>query len=301
LPLKLAATPPPNRRMSRAELMGSHTHFSCSGIGVHVWIREGTYLARGSFQGKSFGETLAPDAQRAAARLRQILNELDNGVFVRPTERRKRLISNGKNQRSKLRDLVAEFLADKRRSRGLQTAQDYRSRLAPVLDFAELAENSKRWPLAMDIDVDFGKSLRAFLHQYCCTRNGRPGCQTKALSGRQIVNVLECLRTVLHWARSARIRKLPADWIMPLTADLIGRPPAKNPMRADPLPQAVRVQMVTAMDRWQLSQLATSLVLPLRPGEAAGLLIGDVNFDKGWLEFGEHLKDVNFTKGKTSS
>ena len=37
------------------------------------------------------------------------------------------------------------------------------------------------------------------------------------------------------------------------------------------------------MDRWQLCQLSLSLVLPLRPDEAAGLLIGDVNFDKGWL------------------
>jgi integrase len=58
--------------------------------------------------------------------------------------------------------------------------------------------------------------------------------------------------------------------------------------------------MVAVMDRWQLCQLAISMVLPLRPDEAAGLLIADVNFDKGWLEFGERLKDANFTKGKTA-
>src|SRR5436853_7696233 len=46
--------------------------------------------------------------------------------------------------------------------------------------------------------------------------------------------------------------------------------------------------------------LVWSIVLPLRPDEAAGLIIGDVDFEKGWLEFGERLKDCNFTKGKTA-
>jgi hypothetical protein len=54
------------------------------------------------------------------------------------------------------------------------------------------------------------------------------------------------------------------------------------------------------MDAWQLCQLAMSLVLPLRPDEAAGLLIGDVNFDRSWLEFGERMKGTNPTKGRTS-
>ncbi len=54
------------------------------------------------------------------------------------------------------------------------------------------------------------------------------------------------------------------------------------------------------MDRWQLCQLGISRVLPLRPDEATGLLIGDVNFEKGWLQFGEQFKDANFTKGRTA-
>jgi integrase len=81
---------------------------------------------------------------------------------------------------------------------------------------------------------------------------------------------------------------------------LVGTPPAKNPLREDKLPLEVRAQIVGAMDRWQLCQLSPSLVLPLRPDEAAGLLIGDVNFERGWLEFGERLRGVNFTKGKTA-
>ena len=58
---------------------------------------------------------------------------------------------------------------------------------------------------------------------------------------RQVVNVLECLRTMLHWARSAQVRKLPADWVSPLTPDLIGQPPAKDPLREDKLPMATRI------------------------------------------------------------
>ena len=194
--------------------------------------------------------------------------------------------------------LVSAFLARKRASRGRQTARDYASRLSPVLDFAEKKENLKRWPLAMDIDTDFAGSLRAFLFEYRTTRNGRPGGKPRPLSARQVVNILECLRTLFHWARNAQDRKLPADWVMPLTADLVGASPAKNPLRADKLPLETRADLVRRMDRWQLCQLTLSSVLPLRPDEAAGLLIGDVNFDRGWLEFGERLKDCNFTKGK---
>ena len=281
--------------------MGGHTHSTTVGIDVHVWSRGGKFLARGRFQGQSFGETLGNDSLHATARLRELLTKIDNGNFVRPSEGRKRLVSSSSRiARLTLRELVASFVADKRKSRGRQTAGDYASRLAPVLDFAEKSDNLARWPLAIDIDADFVQSLRAFLFQHRSTRNGRPGGAARTLSQRQIVNVLECLRTMLHWGKSANVRKLPADWIMPLTSDLIGAPPAKNPLRDDKLPLDVRVRLVGAMDSWQLCHLALSLVLPLRPDEAAGLLIGDVNFEKGWLDFGERFQDANFTKGKTA-
>lgn len=54
------------------------------------------------------------------------------------------------------------------------------------------------------------------------------------------------------------------------------------------------------MDRWQLCHLAISLVLPLRPGEATGLLIGDVDWERGRLEIGPRLGGTGFTKGRTS-
>lgn len=54
------------------------------------------------------------------------------------------------------------------------------------------------------------------------------------------------------------------------------------------------------MDRWQLIHLSLSLVLPLRPEEAAGLLVGDVDFAKGWLVIGTRLDGDDSTKGRTS-
>src|SRR5436190_1048901 len=54
------------------------------------------------------------------------------------------------------------------------------------------------------------------------------------------------------------------------------------------------------MGLWQFCQLALSVALPLRPDEAAGLLVGDVDFEKGWLGFGERFTDCNFTKSRTA-
>jgi integrase len=172
--------------------------------------------------------------------------------------------------------------------------------LAPVLDFAERAANVKRWPLAIDIDTEFVTSLRAFLFEYRSTRNGRLGGQPRMLSGRQVTNILQCLRTALHWARSAEPRILPADWVVPLTPELVGKLPLKNPVCKDKLPLETRVALVDRMDCWQLCQLIFSVVLPLRPDEAAGLLISDVNFEEGWLEFGARFHDRNFTKARTA-
>ena len=288
------------RRMMRAELMGSHTHVSLSGTKVHVWLRSGRWIARGRHLGRPFGENLGATEPQALACLRDILSKLDHGVYVRPTERRNKVISRSPAGRHTLRELVSEFLAEKRQTRGQQTALDYRVRLNPVLDFAEQSENLKRWPLARDIDVEFALKLRAYLYEYRSTRNGRANGVPKTLSGRQVFNILECLRTMLHWARSASNRILPADWLMPVTAAIIGVPPKLNPLRPDKLPLDLRAGLVHEMDVWQLCHLILSFVLPLRPDEAAGLLVSDINWQHGWLEFGERMKDANFTKGKTA-
>jgi integrase len=286
--------------MVRAELMGAHTHATVNGAQVHVWQRGQKYLARGRYQGQAFGETIGETEKEAASRLRLLLTEIENGSYVRPSDGRERVLSNGRAPKLTLRQLIAEFLAEKRKLRGEQTAGDYKSRLMPVLKFAEVPESTKRWPFAHNIDRDFVVGLRSFLFQYQTTRNGRINGEPKAMSHRQVCNVLECLRTLVRWACTPAVQKLPAGWTTPLTDDLIGAAPPKDPFREDKLPQEARVKLARAMDRWQLCQLALLMVLPMRPDEAAGLLVSDVNLDRGWLEFGQRFTDCNFTKARTA-
>ncbi len=288
------------REMVRAELMGSHTHVTLCGVQVHVWKRCGKFIARGRYLGQPFGETLGGDVPAATARLRQLLTEIEAGSYVRPSEARSRTVSNGRVPRLTFRQLVSEFLAEKRKQRGRQTASDYLARLRPVLEFAERPENRRRWPPASDIDREFVLALRVNLFQYETTRNGRPGGKLKTLSTRQVINILECLRTSLAWARKADKPRLPAGWTSPLTQELIGEPPSKDPLREDKLPPELRVRVVGIMDLWQLCQLSLSMILPLRPDEAAGLLVTDVNFEKGWLEIGAGPAPDNFTKTRQS-
>ena len=54
------------------------------------------------------------------------------------------------------------------------------------------------------------------------------------------------------------------------------------------------------MDEWQLSHLALSMVLPLRPEDFAGLLVGDVDFEKQHLAFGSRFAGRDFNKGHVS-
>jgi len=88
--------PPASRRMIRAELMGGHTHATQDGVQVHVWQRGDTYLARGSYERERFGETLGQDPTTATSRLRKLLTEIEDGSYLRPSEARHRLLSNGK-------------------------------------------------------------------------------------------------------------------------------------------------------------------------------------------------------------
>lgn len=286
------------RRMVRAELMGRHTHVTLCGVRVHIWSRCGKYIARGFHEKQRYGETLGGNEAEATARLRQLLTEIEDGSFLRPTETHQRPLLRGKIPRLTLRQLINEYLVEVRRLRGKNTCDAYRTRLMPVLDFAEQIKIRKKWPLAMDIDREFAVSLRSFLHQYQTTRNGRPGGTPKILSERQIHNILVCLRTMLSWARRPDVRKLPIDFANPLTRDLVGTRPKKDPLREDKLPVEQRVQIVAHMDTWQLCQLSLSLVLPLRPDEATGLLISDVCFEKGWLRFGTRLEGGDFNKGR---
>jgi hypothetical protein len=68
------------RRMVRADLMGAHSHATLSGIKVHVYRRDNRFIARGRYEGSSFGEVLGSDEEEAIARLRQLLAEIENAA-----------------------------------------------------------------------------------------------------------------------------------------------------------------------------------------------------------------------------
>lgn len=277
-------------KMVRGELMGGHTHTALGGVRVHVWRRGDKYLARGRLDGRPFGETIGGDPADATARLRQFLTEIDNGTYVRRSEARQPPLARGTVPRLTLRHLLDLYLSEKRRTRGKQTTGDYQARLMPVLDFAEQTANLRPWRLASDIDREFVVGLRTYLPQTTTTRNGRCGGRPKPRSGRKVVNVLQTLKMALGGAHHLAVRRLSADWIDPLSREFVGTPAEKDSLREDLLPLDTRVRLGGVMDRGQLCQLALSLVLPLRPGEAAGLLVSDVDLAGGWLEFGHRFR-----------
>jgi integrase len=285
--------------MARTALMGAHSHHTANGVAVHIWQREGKYLARGRIQGSAFGETLGADVAKATTRLRRILNEIEDGTYIRPTESRKMPLPRGQVPQLTLRQLISDFLLEKRRTLGQNSADDYTNRLMPPLIFAEQATARQKWPLAININHDFAIALRCYLHDgYRTTRNGRPGGKLKSPSPTQIFNILDCLRTMFYWARRPDIHKLPVDWANPLTAEIVGKRPKKDPKRKNNITLDHRIRLVNAMDQWQLCQLVLSLVLPMRPEEVAGLLVSDVNWAEGWLEFGTRLGGRDFNKGR---
>jgi hypothetical protein len=100
-----------------------------------------------------------------------------------------------------LRDLFDRYLKDTRSLRGKRTAREYRSRLVPIIEFAETEQARRRWPLAVNIDREFAVELRAYLFQRRVARNGHPNAATRAMSPRQVFNVMDCFRSAVNWAR----------------------------------------------------------------------------------------------------
>ena len=296
------ALPKRGRKMVRAELLGGHSHGTARGKNVHVWKRGEAYLVRGRLDGRQFGDSLGSDPASASVQLRRVLAEMDDGTYRSPSEAAKGQLAlmRGPVPRFTFRQLSMEFLAAKRKQVGSQTAGDYRARLMPLLAFAERTETKRSWPLAASIDADFATEAKAYLFSHRVTPNGRPGGVPRPLSARQIVNVLQTLRTMLAWAMAPATGRLPSGWVNPMVRGTIGTVPSKDPHRRDPLPPDERIRIVRAMDAWQLCSLLPSVLLPMRPDEAAGLLIEDVDFEHGELLFGTNWPEVNFTKKKVA-
>lgn len=286
------------RKMEKATLGGLHSHRSVSGISIHVFRRDGKLMARGRFQGRQFGLTLGSSETDSLPTLRKLLVELDEGRFVPPSNRPRQIFPTQVPRLSTI-EVLNRYLDDRRKVNGKQTSNDYSSRLAWVIEFCEQAEFKKRYPYFADIDRHFCVDLKAFLHAQQTTRNGCAGAKPKPISARHIYNIMYAFQSLLRWAMKPEIRLVPADWIFPLSDELVGSKPRKSPLREIKLPVAERLQLLPNMDSWQLCTLGMMLVLPLRAEEVQGLLVEDVSFSERWLMFGTRFGGSDFTKGKT--
>jgi hypothetical protein len=235
-------------------------------------------------------------------KLRQLLHEVENGTFLRPSERRHRPIKHGPPMHMTLRELVSAYIAAARKRRGKNTASNYKCRLLPLLEFAERPENRKRWPYVGDIDgeCDFALDLKRFLYQRMVTRNGRSLSEPKRMSARQIHNVLGTVAAMLADAKRPEVNLLPLHFVNPFTRDLIGEKPMRDPLEKPKLSMDVRIAMVKLMDWWQLATLSWSFVLPQRPDEITGILIGDVNIQSREIIFGNRWGGDDYNKARAA-
>lgn len=287
-----------SRKMVKAELAGRHVHVARNGVRVNISMRSGKYIARGRIDGVAFGIMLGKDEDQAEAVLREILSDLDRDAFVRPSERSRREVRRRRIPRITMRELVDEFLAAKRRSRGDKTTKDYRSRLMHLLAFCECDDVSRKYRFAADIDLNFLYAYREFLSQRQTTRNGKPNGRLQHLAPNHIRLVIESFGTVLTWAMKPEVALLPPTFVSPYTTEVAGVRTNKDPLRLTPLPFEKRIELIAQTDGWELCQLAFSMVLPFRPDEATGLLVSDVDFENRRLQFGSRMGGRDFNKGQ---
>lgn len=295
-----AKSAPKSRPMCRAELMGAHSHTTSNGYSVAIVTRDGKFLARGRYQGHQFGVTLGDDLETAAQRLRRLLVDLEDNTFVAGREAKNRQLARTQVPNGDLRSLADSFLCDVRRRRGKKTATDYRNRLAHLLDFAETPDSRRRWPKAKEIDREFALQARVFLQNRDVRRNGKPGSPVKKMSQGQVRNCLETLNLALTWASRADVRQLPPNYRNPVTLEIIGPKPTKNPLRGVEIPIATRIELVSRMDEWQLPHLASLTVLPMRLEDVAGALISDLEEGGATLWLGTRLGGDDFNKGRVT-
>lgn len=285
--------------MVKTTLMGEHEHEANDGKRVQIYMRSGKFLARLRRGGHQYGMNLGADEKAARAKLLILLTSLGDGTFIPPSEARKRDRSRKKTPRATLPEIVDEYLAHIKKKRGKRTERSYQSRLCPVLRFADLRESRRKWPLAADIDLTFAIDLRAHLAQQRVSRNGSDFAKQKRLiSSRQISHCLQTLAMVLNWAASPYVRMLPSEFANPVTRDIIGPKPSKNPLRECVLPMEKRIEIVSHMDRWQLINLSTLLVLPTRIEDVSGAIISDFDLANRTWRLGTRLGGNDFNKGR---
>jgi integrase len=284
--LRVAGRERDARPMWKTELNGSHTHVTENGVSIHIYERQKRYLGRGSLNGQRFGEDLGPDAKTAAVRLRRMMTEIEDGTYIRASERRRATIRPTLAARATLRQIVSVYVERTKQRSGTATARRYCNWLQHAVAFAEQPAILRRWPCAREIDLAFCVELRAFLAQRPVARNGRTGGTVRrVMSVAGVREVLRTLQAALVYAKRPEVALLPASFVCPIEKELLGHKARKDPLRPLVLPLDKRVRLVQLMDKWELIHVAPLLVLPIRPDELCGLLVTEVDFEAGLLRF----------------
>ena len=292
---------PHQRRMVQATLYGRHSITLANGKSIHIWRRRNSYLVRGWWEGRQFGEVLGSDEVSAEARLCEIRTQLENGTYASPRDcARQPKRARNVYLRAPLEDLIDAYVQDRRTLRGKKTATRYRSSGDHIKAYQNQPEIRKKYPSAAMIDRSYVVGLLTFLRKREVTRNGRPGSTPRLMSSKGVYEILTLLRTILEFGKRAEIGLLPPGFVNPVTGDLVAKPPRKSPIRDIKLNLERRIRMMRVADGFQLCVFAALMVMPLRPDELCGMLVEEVNFDAGFAHFGSRFNDSDFTKGKTS-
>lgn len=285
-----------DRSFQKSELLANHSFEAPNGSKITIWKRGRSWIARGRFNRKSFGQTLGKSEREAVGNLTRLLFELGEGTFVAPSERRKQIVRPRVTESLETRDLVNRYLQYVRNTKGEGAKKAYLDRLRPVLQFDDLPDNRRRWPRVSSIDV-------AFVTEYLTWLRGTPIKNKRGEESfrkeKTIRNCLESLRGCLNWAKRPENRYLPGDYVMPVTQEILGKEASKDPFRPNPLSEEEKIKIVEAATDFELLVIGLFILLADRADELAGLCIEDVDLERRHLLFGINNSDVNFTKGHT--
>jgi hypothetical protein len=170
------------------------------------------------------------------------------------------------------------------------------------LEFVELPENRRRWPLATHLDgaQPLALALRCHLYNRRVSRNGHPNAEPRPMSTSQICNVMGTTAALFNFARDPSNNLLPATFVNPISRDLVGQRPRRDPLAPAKFPPEARLQLVHGMDLWQVITLSWFLVLPPRPEEIAGILIEDMLRERREIVFRTRCGGDDFNKARVN-
>jgi integrase len=284
----------PQRPMIKTELLGKHTHHSGNCFDVHIYKRQEKYLARFRLDGEQRSETLGITETESEIRLRRLITELEDGVYQ--VGRKKSGLPNKQIPNHTFRTLMEAFLKDVTALQGNSNTKSYYNRLLPILDFIEQGNSNIKFRYIKDLDRPAVLAIKSHLEKRLVPKNGHPNGKPFPATKSNVRLALETLRTMLNWGKSINNRQLPADFVNPVTGEIIPPRKIKDPYRPPAISLELMCKLIANMDAYQLIHLSPLFLIPMRHEDSARALISDVIFTEGTWHFGDHFNGDDQTK-----